>query len=109
LWEFRDFGSLSSAGPLQFEFQNLGGVTTGVNYQLLKAFSSPSVPSTSNFSFAPDMAAQGWAGTFSATASGVFVKFSAVPEPELTAALLIQGVACAVAARRRLCKRQGAP
>ena len=54
-----------ASGAFQFEFENLGGVATGVNYPLM-SFQSSFAPS-SIFAFAPDMAAAGWAGTFTTT------------------------------------------
>ena len=64
-----------------FEFQNLGGVTTGVDYPLMSFMVAASAPPEVMFGFAPDMAAAGWAGTFTTTPTGVSVRFSSVPEP----------------------------
>ena len=64
---------------LNFEFQNLGGVTTGVNYLLISLPFLALAPSASIFSFAPDMAAAGWAGTFQSSTIGISVRFTAVP------------------------------
>jgi fibronectin-binding autotransporter adhesin len=97
------FPSPGSVGAFQFEFQNLGGVATGVDYPLMSFFTFPA-PSPSFFAFAPDMAAAGWAGTFTTTTNGVSVRFSAVPvpEPNMTAVLLLQGAALAFIGRRSL-------
>jgi hypothetical protein len=92
----------SSQAAFQFEFKNLGGVTTGVNYPLMSFPNSFPAPSPSIFAFAPDMAAAGWAGAFQTTTTGVSVSFSAVPEPSTTAMLSMQGAALAFIARRRL-------
>ena len=73
----------SQPGDFQFEFQNLGGLTTGVAYPLISFPSSPAFtpPSSSVFAIAPDLIAAGWAGTFTSTASGLSVTFTSVPEP----------------------------
>ncbi len=65
-----------------FDFHNLGGVTTGVDYPLMSfsILGSDSV-SPDSFAFAPDAIAAGWAGNFIRTPEGVSVRFSAVPEP----------------------------
>jgi fibronectin-binding autotransporter adhesin len=99
----------SNAGAFQFEFQNLGGVTTGVDYPLMSFSTFFSAPSPNIFAFAPDMAAAGWAGTYKTTTTGVSVRFSSVPEPSATAMLLIQGAVLALAARRRLHIRKRTP
>ncbi len=95
----------STAGAFQFEFQNLGGVTTGVDYPLMSfvTFFGPP-PSPSIFAFAPDMAAAGWTGTFKTTSGGVSVRFTSVPESSTTALLFLQGAVVAFAVRRRLSK-----
>ncbi len=96
----------SNTGAFQFEFENLGGVTTGVDYPLMSFLTVFSAPSPSVFAFAPDMAAAGWAGTFETTTTGVSVRFTTVPEPNVTAMLLMQGAVLAFAARRHLCNRK---
>jgi hypothetical protein len=96
----------SSSVAFQFEFQNLGGVKTGVNYPLMSFNTFPSSPPASVFAFAPDMAAAGWAGTFSPSSFGVSVRFTSVPEPDVTALLLLQGAACVGFARWRMRKRR---
>lgn len=92
----------SNPAAFQFEFQNLGGVSTGVEYPLM-SFPAFFPPATNLFAFAPDMAAQGWAGTFKTTSTGVSVTFSAVPEPStfLLAALGFIGLAARSWHRRR--------
>ncbi len=98
-----------NTGAFQFEFQNLGGVATGINYPLM-SFSTFGAPSTSIFAFAPDMAAAGWSGTFTTTTTGVSVRFTSVPVtvPEPFAwVLALQGLFIAVIARWRLARSRG--
>jgi hypothetical protein len=100
-------GSLpSKSGTFQFEFQNLGGVTTSIDYPLM---SVPSfvTPSASIFAFAPDMAAAGWAGTFKTIPGSASVRFTSVPvpEPSTMMPMLLGGTALAFAARRSRGKR----
>ncbi len=110
----RDLWIISSGGlgpfslnpsSLQFEFRNLGGVTTGVDYPLISYSNSAFAQPLNAFAFAPDMAAAGWSGTFTSTSSGVSVRFTSVPEPSVTALMLLQGALMIWAARRRLQKR----
>ena len=112
-----DFWAISSgptffptnAGAFQFEFQNLGGAKTGVDYPLM-SFSTFSAPSTSVFALAPDMAAAGWAGTFKTTTTGVSVRFSSLPVPEPTAIILVfQSVLISFAAFRFRRRKRIAP
>jgi hypothetical protein len=108
--ESRDFWVIStplsfaatSEGAFQFAFHNLGGVTIGHDYPLMSFSSFFGAPSPNLFTFAPEMAEAGWAGTFSTTSTGLSVRFSSVPvpEPRLTVLLLLQGAALVVAARR---------
>jgi hypothetical protein len=86
---------------LQFEFQSLGGLMTGVEYPLMSFTGSGQFPTANMFAFAPDMAAAGWAGAFSVTPSGAFVRFTSVPEPATTGLLLLQGAAIVYVVRRR--------
>ncbi len=67
--------------PFLFDFHNLGGVMTGVDYPLVSfpVSGANAVPGT--FGFAPDAIAAGWAGTFILTSEGVSVRFASVPEP----------------------------
>jgi fibronectin-binding autotransporter adhesin len=106
-----DLWTISSGGlsrfplnsdSLQFEFSNLGGVMTGVDYPLISYSGSAFAQPASAFAFAPDMAAAGWSGTFISTSSGVSVMFTSVPEPSVTALMFLQGALLIWAARRRL-------
>ncbi len=90
----------TNVGAFLFEFSNLGGATTGVDYPLM-SYPSSLFPAANIFAFAPDMAAAGWAGTFKTTSGGVSVRFTAVPEPATTALLLLQGAVLAFAVSRR--------
>ena len=83
------FGFPTTAGAVQFEFADLGGVTTGVDYSLITFLSNGLTPSVTGFALAPDMAAAGWAGTFKATTTNISVRFTAVPEPETTLVCLV--------------------
>lgn len=93
---------LLNPGSIQFEFRNLGGVTTGVDYPLISFSDSPTVQPASAFAFAPDMAAAGWSGTFTSTSSGVSVRFTSVPEPSTVALLLLPLALLLKTAGRRL-------
>ncbi len=98
--------SFAQPDTFQFEFQNLGGLTTGVDYSLIAFAPGASFPfgppSASLFAIAPDLITEGWSGTFDVTSTGVFVNFSSVPEPGTTALLLLQGSVLLLAARRRI-------
>jgi hypothetical protein len=96
------FGFPLNPGRIQFEFFNLGGVTTGIDYPLISYSSSALAQPPSAFAFAPDMAAAGWSGTFTSTSSGVSVRFTSVPEPSVTALLLLPGALGAWFAGRRI-------
>ena len=107
----KDLWSISSGGlgpfslgpgAVHFEFSNLGGVMTGVDYPLISYSSSAFAQPANTFAFAPDMVAAGWSGTFTSTASGVSVRFASVPEPSVTALLFLQGALLIWGARRRL-------
>jgi autotransporter-associated beta strand protein len=92
----------TAVGSLQFEFQNLGGLTTGVAYPLISFRSTGfGTPSSSIFAIAPDLVSAGWAGTFSTTATGVSVTFTSVPEPSGLAIICLPAALFAWAARRR--------
>jgi len=69
------------AGSLQFEFQDLGGLTKGVDYPLLTFPSSGGAPAPTLFALAPDLVAAGWAATFKTTTTSASVNFSSLPEP----------------------------
>ena len=113
-------GSLPiNAGALQFEFQNLGGVTTGVDYPLISFITA--TPSVNTFALSPESAAAGWAGTFKVTAgiNGqpglVTVRFTSVPVPEpsgmvlaLVGGTLLASAQRCVIKRRRRCISQRA-
>jgi hypothetical protein len=90
LWTIDNlFGEVNS-GTFLFDFANLGGVATGVNYPLIEYPEQFGI-SASAFEFAPDMAAAGWAGTISASGTQVSVDFSSVPSsvPEPSAVALL--------------------
>lgn len=94
-------------GKVQFEFTNLGGVRSGVDYPLMSysTFSIP--PSPSIFTFASDMAAAGWAGTFKTTTTGVSVRFTSMPVPEPGATFLfLQAAIISLAVHRRFFMRR---
>jgi fibronectin-binding autotransporter adhesin len=97
--------SLTPAGAMQFEFQNLGGLKTGVDYPVITYGSTAFPPKVNVFAFAPDMASKGFDGTFHVTSTGVFVNFTSVPEPGTTALLLVQGSVFLLAAARRSRRR----
>ncbi|HEY4308880.1 MAG TPA: autotransporter-associated beta strand repeat-containing protein [Pirellulales bacterium] len=104
LWNFSGFTSpfnFASPGSVQFDFQNLGGLATGVDYPIITFANTPFPPNANIFAFAPDMAAKGFYGTFHITGHAVMVNFSSVPEPGLTALLLLQGTVAAVFLGRR--------
>lgn len=86
---------------IQFEFQNLGGLTTGVEYQLISLPSGGTAPSYLDFGLAPDLIAAGWVANFTTSTAGVYVEFSRVPEPGTTALLLLQGSVLLLVASRR--------
>jgi hypothetical protein len=90
-----------SAGAFQFEFQNLGGLQTGVDYPLTSFPSSVVGPSPNLFILAPDLIAAGWAGAFTVTPNGLSVRFTAVPEPSGIALACLPAALFAWAARRR--------
>ena len=87
------------AGSMLFDFVNLGGVQTGVNYPLLDLPGNTSLPVNDPFAFAPDMAAAGWAGTITSSGTSVSVNFTSVPTsvPEPGTWALLAAAAAAVA------------
>jgi hypothetical protein len=90
-----------NAGGIQFEFQNLGGLTTGVDYPLISYPSTAfGIPSPRVFALAPDLVAAGWAATFTTTATGVSVEFSRISEPS-SSLLLAAGAAVLLIAKRQ--------
>ncbi|MEA3188357.1 MAG: autotransporter family porin [Chthoniobacter sp.] len=94
----------AAAGTFRFEFQNLGGATTGTNYTLMTFPSTFPSPSSSIFAFAPDMAAAGWTGTFLTSGTDVRVSFTsvgAVPEPGSVILLTIGLLACGASGIRK--------
>ncbi len=96
-------------GTFQFEFSDLGGVSTGVEYPLMSFGRYGFLPPSPDFfAFAPDMAAAGWSGTFITTTTGVSVRFTSVPvpEPRTTALLMLQGALLVLGARRFQRKRR---
>jgi len=95
-------GAIRINSGVQFEFLNLGGVTTGVDYPLISYSSSAFAQPANVFAFAPDMAAAGWSGTFTSTANGVSVRFTSVPEPSTLALLLLPSALALWAVRQRL-------
>lgn len=94
----------TTSGAFQFEFQNLGGVATGVDYPLI-SFPSSVTPSASIFVFGPDMAAAGWAGAFTTGPGRISVRFASVPVPEPVPALIFVQGALLIAAAHYLSHR----
>ena len=86
---------------IQFEFQNLGGLATGVEYLLISLPSGGTAPSYLDFVLAPDLIAAGWAGTFTTSSAGVYVEFSRVPEPSALVLAVFGVVSLAAWGRRR--------
>ena len=97
------------AGSMLFNFVNLGGVQTGVNYELLSLPGNASEAVNDPFGFGPDMAAEGWAGTFTTSGTTVSVDFSSVPasvpEPG-TWGLLVIGAGAFIPALRHSTQRR---
>lgn len=104
LWRVGSAFWPTNTGNFQFEFHNLGGLTTGVSYPLID-YGSPA-PAARLFQIVPDLVAAGWAGTFNVSGGVVSVTFSAVPEPGTTALVALQGIVLACAARRGLAAKQ---
>jgi len=91
-----------SPGSFQFEFQNLGGLQTGVDYPLMAFTTSVGgAPTPENFILAPDLVAAGWAGAFTVTPSGLSVRFTSVPEPSGIALACLPAALFAWFVRRR--------
>ena len=76
--------TFSLNGPVEFVFQNLGGVVTGHDYLLfdMGAQGGGTSWSTSKFAIADASLAEGWSGVFKKGSQGLYVNFSAVPVPE---------------------------
>jgi autotransporter-associated beta strand protein len=87
-------------GSFQFEFQNLGGLMTGVDYSLIDFGPGVTAPDSGVFQLAPDLVSDGWSATFTSNANGVSVNFSAIPEPGSGALLITAGIALAIRRRR---------
>ena len=91
----------SATSLFQFDFQNLGGVQTGVSYQLMTFPSTGLAPATTLFAIAPDATAAGWVGTFTTTTTSASVKFTATPEPDVAAILTLGSAGLLGFSRRR--------
>lgn len=87
-------------GVFQFEFQDLGGLTTGVDYSL--ASFGGTAPSASLFALAPDLIADGWQATFTSNSSGLSVNFRAIPEPSSVRLLAMAAGMLGLRRRRRV-------
>ena len=98
------FPSLSISPVFLFDFRDLGGVTTVADYVLFAKSSIGPAPQVSAFALTPSAIGAGWNGTFSVTPTAVSIRFTTVPAPEPSSALLLLlGGALAVGARRRRC------
>jgi len=92
VWNISSMTGLSSAnGAFLFDFQDLGGVTTGTSYTLINVPSIFPPVTAAEFALAPSGIAAGWSGTFSVVSNTVKVTFSSTPEPGSTL-LLATGV-----------------
>ena len=83
-----------STGAFLFDFQDLGGATTGTNYTLMNVQASGPPLTLSMFGFAPSATAAGWDGTFSVVSNTVRVNLTSTPEPGSATLLLIGGLIC---------------
>jgi len=72
-------------GSILFDFDNLGGLTTGTPYTLITV--SRFIPA-STFGLAPDLVTAGWQATFMSLPDSVQVQFSQIPEPSAAMLLL---------------------
>lgn len=91
-WTITSLVSGASSSALVFDFHDLGGLATGVDYEVLTlpnfggGFLQPS-----NFALAPSLVSQGWSGTFRVDPRSVTVNFAALPEPSAVLLLLFAG------------------
>ena len=91
----------AGSNPVLFDFSNLGGAATGVNYPLVDlAGTYPPPFAPDSFAVSPDSAAAGWAGTFTTSGTTLYVNFSSVPEPGPIALLLVAAGALSFHLRR---------
>jgi autotransporter-associated beta strand protein len=97
---FQFFGGSAffTPGSLLFEFHDLGGLATGIDYTVI-SLTYPGGFSANAFALAPDLVAAGWQATFTTTSNAVTVNFSAVPEPDSLLLLGCAGLALLIFAR----------
>lgn len=99
LWKITNFfGNSSTTGAFLFDFQDLGGVTTGTSYTLITGTTVFSPFTAAEFALAPSSAAAGWNGTFTVASNTVKVTFSSTPEPG--SAMLLAAGGLLLGARR---------
>jgi len=92
------FTVVPSTGAYYFDFENLGGLATGVSYTLI----SQGKMTPSSFHLSPELVDQGWVATFSPVTQvfgqdpqGLKVTFAAIPEPSAGSLALFGVVALA--------------
>lgn len=94
---------LSSDGPLLWLFSAQGEVLTDSPYLLID-WTAATALDQSGFTIGDSLIANsGWAGDFSSDADGLYVTFTAIPEPRLYA-LAFGAVVCGLVILRRRCK-----
>jgi fibronectin-binding autotransporter adhesin len=72
--------TFSLSSEVRFEFTDLGGVTTGIDYPLITYQSALGIPNKV-FGLGAKTLAAGWIGTFTINPDNLSVRFTAVPEP----------------------------
>lgn len=82
-------GPPSSFNGFSISFRNLGEVGTGIDYKIMGFGTRPYF--SLSLAISPESLAQGWAGSFTQTETGITVRFSSVgaPVPEPSALLLL--------------------
>jgi autotransporter-associated beta strand protein len=97
-----EFQGLASTTPISFSFRNLGGISTGLDYQLM--LSEEAFNPYLQLAFSPEALAAGWSGQFNISEHSISVRFDTVaapiPEPG-TIALLTTAAATLLLRKRR--------
>ena len=99
LWTINSsFSGSIRPGFVLFDFDDLGGLMTGIDYTLISFPGGTSV-SPSTFALSPNLVTAGWDATFSVVSSTLKVQFSQIPEPGI-ASLLYAGLSWLAFSRR---------